>query len=249
MPTRKPIAQILADITDVVQSTFQENLVALVHYGPTVERDQESPNPRHDPIRLMLVLQTIDDACLEQLADLDPVAIEQKQTEWLTLSEHELHRSTDVFPELFLEIKRRFEVISGSDVLKDLDIGHHHLRLRCEQQFKTLLFELQHDLQVKPKDHHLRLAEQFLRFVEIAGGTLWLAGLQPPEDSQELLRVATEELGIELEQIERVRKAIDANRLTKKNCLKTQIDFIGLVRIASNFVDAMDDEIIVVETE
>lgn len=250
MPNRQTIRQTLAVATQAVEAAFAAEFVSLVHYGPTTEMDVDSANPGHEPIRLMLVLEDMSDASvLSRLAALDPESINVRQTDWLTLSQQELDRSTDVFPELFMEMKRRHQLVAGQDVLTALDIREHHLRLRCEQQFKQLLFELRRDLQIKPKDVHQRLADQLLRFGEICSGTLLLTGIDPPRDTSELFRKSAEILGLEWEQLSQIESQIHANRLLRKKSAEIQIGLIAMVRSASDFVDRMEDDVIEVEME
>ena len=248
MPNRKSIQEALSIAIKTVESEFGGELVSLVHYGPTLELPFDKSNPNHEPIRLMLVLSDMEDeSTLQRLGELEPEAMVSRQTDWVTLSERELVRSTDVFPVLFTEMKRRYHILSGKDILVDLDIREHHLRLRCEQQFKSLLFELQSDLHAKPKDVHQRLADQFLRFAEICSSSLLLLGLTPPGDTEEMLQLATEKLDLNFETVTQLKDEIRATKLLRKKCVGIQTSFISMVRKASAYIDQMDDEIIEVE--
>lgn len=227
---------------------FGDEVVALIHHGSTVEQLGDQPVPNSDTIKLLLVLSKIDNERLESLACLPVDVTDRSQFEWIVLSESELGRSTDVLPDLFLEIGRRSEVIFGTNVLSDISIRHDHLRLRCEQQFKTLLIEMQQELMIGSNEMKQKLSIQYQTMVRIFGGALWLLGCTPPSDTEKLLDLAAEQFNFRRQTLREVLETIESKDLQRRKHIDAQISLLEIVRNTSVFVDEMDDEVITIDT-
>lgn len=249
MPKQKTINESLDSAKESVVTAFGSDLISLVHHGSTVEQDGDSPIPRLDSICLLLVLGSVESTELIKLSKLDKQLTDPAEFNWLVLTEAELSESTDVFPDMFLEMKRRSEVIFGLDLISELDIRQHHLRLRCEQQFKLLLFEMQHDLMARPNNIKARLSTHYQRLIQLASSALWLMGVTPPSDSETLLRYAAEHFGFSIGALTSVEETIASKDLQRAKHLEAQVALLKIVREAAKLLDGMDDEIIVIESD
>lgn len=126
-------------ITQKLKTALGADLVSMIAYGRWLLND---PPDISADLNLMIVLRQISTELLDQLAQ----ARAQSQRDWqfLTLSEADLASSTDVFPIKFIGIQRRYCLLHGADVLRDLKISREHLRFRCEQEIKNLMLRLRY---------------------------------------------------------------------------------------------------------
>lgn len=226
---------------------FGHQVVALIHHGSTVEQLGDQPLSQSETIDLLLVLSTIDSGMLASLAELLADVTERSRFRWIVLTKAELFHSTDVLPDLFLEMRRRCEVIFGTNVLDEIDVRHDHLRLRCEQLFKILLIEMQQELIVGSNEIKQRLAIHFQTLVGLFGGALWLMGFTPPSDTQKLLELAAEQFHFRREVLDEVRETIASKDFSRPRNVEAQIKLLEIVRSTSVLIDAMADEVILIE--
>lgn len=60
----------------------------------------------------------------------------------LVMTPEYIHKSLNAFPVEFLDFKLIHKTVVGADILKDLIIGGHDLRLQCEREIKTRLIHV-----------------------------------------------------------------------------------------------------------
>ncbi len=139
----------------------------LILHGSAVHA--ENWHETSSDLNLMLVVQ---DASPERIVALYQHLRPLKRTWPMTLeilTQPELLRSTDVFPLKYLDIQRHHVMLHGpEDALMNLSISWDHLRLRLEQQLRSLLFHLRQQL---PHIHHR--PEELYTFIDLHLSTLW----------------------------------------------------------------------------
>ena len=117
-------------------------------------------------------------SCLDKISEALISTKRARQIQLLTLTTSDLNTSTDVFPIKFLDMQQDYEVLSGDDVVKGLEVGRDNLRFRCEQEIKNLMLRLRamymqsrknnEALQIATKGYYSFL--QFRRFSRIKDG-------------------------------------------------------------------------------
>lgn len=131
-----------ADIQSLVSSlteSLSENLVSVVLYGGMVKNDFIKETDR---VKMMIVLKEVTISCLDKISEALISTKRARQIQLLTLTTSDLNTSTDVFPIKFLDMQQDYEVLSGDDVVKELEVGRDNLRFRCEQEIKNLMLRL-----------------------------------------------------------------------------------------------------------
>jgi len=63
----------------------------------------------------------------------------------LIMTYEELLLSADVFPVKFLEIKGSYAILTGEDLLAELDIPTENIRLHCEQELRNFSLRVRND--------------------------------------------------------------------------------------------------------
>ncbi|MEW6712456.1 MAG: hypothetical protein AB1403_21750, partial [Candidatus Riflebacteria bacterium] len=145
-------------------------------YGSLARKEQVD---QLSDINLLIILSKFSMAQLELMVR-QPAKPGEIMISPFFLTKIDLERSLDVFPGKFLSIIQDHQTIAGPDMLADLKIDRSHLRLRCEQEIKNLLFFLrrgylrQHGTRLEPLLRHTQknLRETLFWFFEITGKPL-----------------------------------------------------------------------------
>jgi hypothetical protein len=134
-------------------------------------------------INVLLLLKEMSLGVIEEVAPLGKRYRDRGVAAPLVMDEHYLHRSLDVFPMEFLELKLIHECVSGEDLLAGLTVHRTDLCRQCEREVKSRLVGLGQGYLAslgEPK----RLGEALARFmtgsVPLARGILFLLGKEPP---------------------------------------------------------------------
>jgi hypothetical protein len=125
----------LNELRDALGAEF----VALMFYGGLARGEF---TPKTSDVNLLAVVSSAPTALLDRAAPVIRRGARDHRAGVFLLTEGELRRATDVFPVKLLDIKRHHHLLDGRDVLRDLVIDSSHLRLRCEQELRDLLFSL-----------------------------------------------------------------------------------------------------------
>ena len=115
------------------------NLQSIILYGSAAngEFHREFSN-----INLLCLLRETLFPDLAHLADAVESWTRQKHPAPLLLTQEELSRSADVFSIEFMDMKRRYRVLFGDDVLHDLEIPMHLHRAQLEYELREKLILL-----------------------------------------------------------------------------------------------------------
>jgi uncharacterized protein (UPF0335 family) len=116
-----------------------DSLVAVVLYGGLVKNEMIKETDR---VKIMIVVKSVKLSSLNKVGDALSSTKRAKQIQLLTLTPADLSSSTDVFPIKFLDMQQDYEILHGEDLVKDLEVGRDHLRIRCEQEIKNLMLKL-----------------------------------------------------------------------------------------------------------
>ncbi len=212
-------------IKSALVGALGERLVSLIQYFPNDGIfSSEDARGREN---LLIVLDELDLQTLASCADAFQSAVKTSSISPMVLSQAELKASTDVFPITFMEMKRKYDLLAGKDVLVDLDISKVHLRLRCEQELKNLLLRMQSTVLLR--NHH---AAELLESLRASYGTLlrclratthvtseqtgWttadaLSVNELDSDIDSVHSFATEQLGVDAEVLERTNEVCSLN--------------------------------------
>ena len=129
----------IQSLASSLTESLSENLVSVVLYGGMVKNDFIKETDR---VKMMIVLKEVTISCLDKISEALISTKRARQIQLLTLTTSDLNTSTDVFPIKFLDMQQDYEVLSGDDVVKELEVGRDNLRFRCEQEIKNLMLRL-----------------------------------------------------------------------------------------------------------
>ena len=135
----KTLASDINSFTSNLEKDLGDSLVSVVLYGGLVKNQMIRETDR---VKIMVVVKSVKISSLNKVGDALSSTERAKQIQLLTLTPADLSSSTDVFPIKFLDMQQDYEILHGDDLVKDLEVGRDHLRIRCEQEIKNLMLKL-----------------------------------------------------------------------------------------------------------
>jgi len=195
---KKP-EEIFAEIEEDYRKVFQDALVSIILYGSGAGSDF---NPDISDLNFLIILseESIDHLDLA----IDTVSRWRKRNVAtpLFMTQSYIQSSLDSYPLEFLNIKKSYILVYGKDMLKDISLEPHHLRLQCEREIKGKLLLLREGF-LETGGKQKRIAElikaSITAFISIFNGLLHLKGIAIPPTRREIIQAVTKEIPINQE--------------------------------------------------
>jgi predicted nucleotidyltransferase len=128
-------------IAEMLNKELASDLTSVHIYGSVARGEY---HPRRSNLNLLLILQQLGREILRQIsllqAKLAPLTL------LLCLTEEYLKTSLDTFPLELLDLKLHHKTLSGSDILSEMEISPHYLRIQLERELKSKLILLRQNL-------------------------------------------------------------------------------------------------------
>lgn len=136
-----------------MRATAGDNVLSIVLYGSAAEGEF---HPEYSDLNLLCVVRDVSFPALAKIANVVEWWRGKKHHPPLVLSDDELNASAGVFSIEFVDMKSRYRVIFGEDVLQNLQVplGAHLFQLRYELREKLTLLR-QHMLLAATKEKQL----------------------------------------------------------------------------------------------
>jgi hypothetical protein len=131
--------QVLTEFVQKLRQAAGENLGSVVLYGSAAEGEF---HPEYSDLNLVCVLRDTSFAALAKIADVADWWRRKKNRPPLVLTAQELNASADVFSIEFIDMKQRYRVLYGEDVLRDLSVPMQLHRRQLEYELREKLFLL-----------------------------------------------------------------------------------------------------------
>ncbi len=228
---------ILENFTAALKDIYSEELVSLILYGSAASGEFVG---KRSNLNLLIVLLNTD---LEVVGKSSKLARKFKAASMLFLSEDYIANSTDIFPIEFLDMKENYLVLSGKDVLKDIQIDTRNLRFQCEQELKAKLLKLRQAylfLNNNTPELSGLLFMSFTSILHILRNVLRLKGRIPPYLKHEILKELASEFKIDLPVWEKILSAKNKEiNLTGKESRQLFIGFVRDLEVMVNIVDKL----------
>jgi hypothetical protein len=176
---KKP-EEIFPEVTVDYQQVFGKSLLSIILYGSGSGDDYR---PGKSDLNFLMIL---DDAGLELLTKAIPVAKKWKARKVaapLFLTRSDLSSSLDSYPVEFLNMKNRYRLVYGEDVLQKLSFDPLAIRLQIERELKGKLFLLRKSyMETEGREAALRnlIGKSLTAFTALFGALLYLKGRDLP---------------------------------------------------------------------
>lgn len=141
--------QVLTEFVQKMRQAAGENLVSIVLYGSAAEGEF---HPEYSDLNLLCVLRETSFAALAKIAEVVIWWRRKKHHPPLVLTAQELKDSADVFSIEFIDMKQRYRVLYGEDVLRDLHVPMQLHRHQLEYELREKLFLLRQHLLLTAND-------------------------------------------------------------------------------------------------
>src|SRR5438874_7715789 len=131
--------QLLGEFVQKVRASAGENLAGVILYGSAAEGEFHS---EYSDYNLLCIVRDTSFTSLSQIAGAAEWWRKKKHHPPLIMTAKELKDTADVFSIEFTDMKQRYRVLCGEDVLRDLDIPMHLHRSQLEYELREKLFLL-----------------------------------------------------------------------------------------------------------
>lgn len=145
--------QLLGEFVQKLRATAGENLSSVILYGSAAEGEF---HPEYSDYNLLCIVRDASFVSLSMIAGAADWWRKKKHHPPLIMTAKELKDTADVFSIEFLDMKQRYRVLFGEDVLRDLSVPLHLHRSQLEYELREKLFLLrQHVLSAGNDDKAL----------------------------------------------------------------------------------------------
>lgn len=150
---------LLKEFLEKLRATAGENLVSAILYGSAADGDFHA---HYSDLNLLCIVRVASFSALAKFAPLMEWWHREKQHPPLIMTLEEMKASADVFSIEFIDIKQRYRVLFGEDVLRSLDVPIRLHAVQLEYELREKLFLLRQHLLLAGNDEK-KLWEVMLR--------------------------------------------------------------------------------------
>ena|SRR6266404_1546919 len=232
--------KVIGEFIERLRAAAAANLVSVVLYGSAAEGEF---HPEYSDVNLLCVLREASFPALARMVDVVQWWRGKKHRPPLVLTQQELTASADVFSIEFVDMKQRYRVLFGEDVLRGLNVPMRMHRAQLEYELREKMFLLRQHVLLAGNDEKL-LWEVMLNSLSSFTTLFRHVLLEMGEQSRKHSREAVEELASRLNfdaspfvQLIDVR----AKRVDRKQLRATDVAqrYLSSIEKVANAVDTM----------
>jgi hypothetical protein len=131
--------KVIGEFIERLRAPLAANLVSVILYGSAAEGEF---HPEYSDLNLLCVLRDASFPALARMVDVVQWWRGKKHHPPLVLTRQELTASADVFSIEFVDMKQRYRVVFGEDVLRDLNVPMQMHRAQLEYELREKMFLL-----------------------------------------------------------------------------------------------------------
>lgn len=193
---KKP-EEIFTEITEDYQRIFGVHLLSIILYGSGAGEDYI---PGRSDLNFLITLTEQGVERLDRI--LETVARWRKRNVAIPLfmTRSYLEGSQDSYPIEFLNMKRRYIVVFGADVLAELTFDRCHIRLQIERELRGKLINLRSGyIATEGNTRKIRalITLSLTAFVSLFSALLYLRNIEIPHGKREVITAAGKAFGID----------------------------------------------------
>lgn len=180
-----------------LENIFKDKLVSVILYGSAVT---ENYNPKFSDINLIVIIEDLVASDLKIACKSVKKWIKAKHSAPLFIDRQEWFDSNDVYAVEYSDIKERYKIIYGDNLVELLEIDAKDIRLQCESEIKHLLVKLRQNYLLYNKDKNLMkemLKATSRSIIAIFRAILRLMGQKVPYDHKEVVNNLAEKINFD----------------------------------------------------
>jgi predicted nucleotidyltransferase len=232
--------QLTSEFVEKVRTAAGDNLVSIVLYGSAADGDF---HPEYSDLNLLCLVKDVSLAALNKIASVVSWWRGKRHHPPLVITCQELIASADVFSIEFTDMKQRYRVLYGEDLLRELRVPMTHHREQLEYELREKLFLLRQHLLLAGTDEK-QLWEVMLHslssFTTLFRHVLVELGETERKHSREGVAILSKKLGFDdspfLQLIDVRAKQSDRGRLRAGDVAAR---YLAAITAVANAVDAM----------
>lgn len=141
--------ELISEFVEKMRAAAEVNLVSVVLYGSGAEGEF---HPEYSDLNLLCVVRDVSFSSLHRMAAVVEWWRKKKHHPPLVLTPQELKSSAAEFSIEFVDMKQRYRVLHGEDVLQSLDVPMRLHRAQIEYELREKLFLLRQHALVAAED-------------------------------------------------------------------------------------------------
>lgn len=141
--------KITSNLIEKLQEIYKEKLTSVILYGSCAVNECEN---EFSDINMIVIIDNLIASDLKKAYPAFKDFIKTKNPLPLFMDKAEWFRSCDVYPIEYSDIKDRYKILYGEDVVRSLVLEKTNLRLQCEHETKNLLIKLRQNYLAKSND-------------------------------------------------------------------------------------------------
>lgn len=190
---------ITSNLINNLKEVFGEKLLSVILYGSCASNECEN---KFSDINLIVVIDNLLAVDLKKAHPALKDFMKTKNPLPLFMDKEEWFNSCDVYPIEYSDIKERYSILYGEDIVKPLVLEKTNLRLQCEHEVKNLLIKLRQNYLAQSTN--LKEIENLLKkssksFFALFRATLRLIEENVPFSHEEVINSLAEKVKIDKE--------------------------------------------------
>lgn len=141
--------KVTTNLVSKLQEVFNERLVSVILYGSCASNECEN---EFSDINTIIIIDKLLASDLKAASPALKDFMKTKNPLPLFMDKDEWFNSCDVYPIEYSDIKSRYKILYGEDIVAPLILEKSNLRLQCEHETKNLLIKLRQNYLAKPND-------------------------------------------------------------------------------------------------
>lgn len=141
--------KMLDNFLSSLKETFKERLSSVFLYGSCAVQDCSKS---FSDINLMVIIDNLKANDLKSSHKAVKKFVQKGKYVPIFMDKDEWFNSSDVYAIEYSDIKDRYKLLHGENLISNLNIERHNLRFQCEQEIKSLLIRLRQTYVSKAED-------------------------------------------------------------------------------------------------
>jgi len=195
------------ELIENMKNAIKTNLISAVNFGSEGE-----------PNNLLLVLDTLDFAVLNEIKPLIIKYKKRNKVVPLIFTKKELFDGADVFPLEFLDIQQPSKTIFGEEIVNKIKINKKHVRRQLEFEFRSKLIHLRENYIGIKSDKELKnmLLSAVPTLMPLFYGLLFLKNIKAPVNLNGLFTLVAQNYNVDLTVLKKI-KQVKEGKIKVKN--------------------------------
>lgn len=183
---------LLRELVTRLEAAYGGDLLSVVLYGSAASGDYHE---KHSDLNVLCVLRRVS---LNELERAEPAVrwwVKRGQPAPLLMSEEEIRDGADVFPIEFLDIKEKYRLLHGADLVAGIQVDTAQHREQLERELRSRLLRLRKkflETQHDDKGVTRLMLDSLPSFATLFRHALLAAGFPAPVRKHEIFRAVAE---------------------------------------------------------